>query len=251
MRYAVLSDIHSNLEALTAVMDRLASERIDRYLCLGDVIGYGADPAACLDRLRSCEAVIVGGNHDLACLGKLELAWFNDLAREAVVWTRDQLDFADLDFLRRFPLMATVEPFTLVHGSLRHPSRFEYLLDAARMIDTLTACRTLLCLVGHTHLPCFVEYDRVHRRVLRILTKPEELAKALFVEDAAGRRYLINPGSVGQPRDGDPRASVAVIDTETRSVSVHRVSYNVAEAQRKIRQAGLPGFLADRLAVGR
>jgi diadenosine tetraphosphatase ApaH/serine/threonine PP2A family protein phosphatase len=251
MRYAILSDIHSNLEALTAVMDTLASERIDRYLCLGDVIGYGADPAACLARLQSCDATIVGGNHDFACVGKLDVAWFNDVARAAVLWTRDQLSFADLDYLRRFPLTATVESFTLVHGSLRRPQRFEYLVDAAQAIDTMVTCRTLMCLVGHTHLPCFMEYDRTHHRMTRILTAPEELAEVAFLDDADRMRYLANPGSVGQPRDGDPRASVAVIDTQLRRLSLRRVPYDVATAQRKIRVAGLPEFLADRLAVGR
>jgi diadenosine tetraphosphatase ApaH/serine/threonine PP2A family protein phosphatase len=249
MRYAVLSDIHSNLEALTAVLGALASERIDRYLCLGDVTGYGADPGACLERLQACEAVVVGGNHDAACVGRLELGWFNEAARAAVVWTRDQLSFTDLDWLRRLPLVETVEPFTLVHGSLRRPERFEYLVDLAQIADTLAACRTLMCLAGHTHVPCVVEYDRARRTVVRVLTNAEGLAEVAYREDAAVR-YFVNPGSVGQPRDGDPRASVAVIDTEERRLSFRRVGYDVAAAAAKIRRAGLPGLLADRLAVG-
>ena len=251
MRYAVLSDIHSNLEALTAVLDALASQRIDRYLCLGDVIGYGADPAACLARLQACGAIIVGGNHDLACVGKLDLEWFNDAARAALVWTRDQLSFTDLDVLRRFPLTATEGPFTLVHGTLKHPARFEYLVDVAQAVDTMRACRTLMCLVGHTHLPCLIEYDRRGHRLTRVLTTPEELADVAYQDDPDVFRYVINPGSVGQPRDGDPRASVAVIDLQMRTMSVHRIPYDLAAAQRKIRAAGLPAFLADRLALGR
>ena len=250
MRYAVLSDVHGNLEALTAVMDALAPERIDRVLCLGDVMGYGADPAACLSRLEACDAVIVGGNHDLACVGKLSLEWFNDLARAAVVWTRDQLSFTDLDTLRRLPLTATEGPCTLVHGTLRHPHRFEYLIDMAQAIETLSHCRTLICLVGHTHVPCVIAYDRVLRRITQRLTSAAELADVTFLDQAESMRYLINPGSVGQPRDGDPRASFAVIDTDARRVRVLRVPYDVATAQRKIRQAGLPEFLADRLASG-
>ncbi len=251
MRYAVLSDIHGNLEALTAVLEALASERIDHTLCLGDVMGYGADPTACVERLQACDAVVVGGNHDAACMGKLELGWFNDAAKAALVWTRDQLSFTDLDWLRRLLLVETVEPFTLVHGSLRRPERFEYLVDLAQIVDTLTTCRTLMCLAGHTHQPCFVEYDRTQRTVLRVLTRAEELATVAFRDDAATVRYLVNPGSVGQPRDGDPRASVAVIDTDEKRLSIHRVAYDVETAARKIRQAGLPGFLADRLAIGR
>ena len=251
MRYAVLSDVHGNLEALTAVMDTLASEQIDRYVCLGDVVGYGANPAACLSRLQACEAVIVAGNHDRACIGKLELGWFNDAARAALLWTRDQLSFTDLDWLRRLPLTAAVEAFTLVHGTLTHPDRFEYLMDVAQAVDTMTTCRTLMCLVGHTHLPCVIEYDQTLRRMSRILTTPGELADVTYRQDPGRLRYLVNPGSVGQPRDGDPRASFAVIDTTRAQLSIHRAPYDVEAAQRKIRQAGLPEFLADRLAFGR
>ncbi|MBI3011330.1 MAG: metallophosphoesterase family protein [Candidatus Omnitrophica bacterium] len=251
MRYAVLADIHSNLEALTAALGALEAERIDRFLCLGDVMGYGADPIACLERLRSCDPLVVGGNHDLACVGKLDLAWFNDAARAAVMWTRDQLGFTDLDWLRQLPLTATEGPFMLVHGTLPHPERFEYLVDLAQAVDAMAACRTLMCLAGHTHLPCVIEYDRTRRRIERILTAPAELTDVTFRNDADGVRYLVNPGSIGQPRDGDPRASFAVIDTERRMLRVHRVRYDVERAARKIRQAGLPEFLADRLAIGR
>lgn len=251
MRYAVLSDIHSNLEALTAVLDHLASERIDAYFCLGDVVGYGAEPSACLSRLEACKAVVVAGNHDLACVGKLQLEWFNELAREAILWTRDQLSFTELDALRRWPLTTVVEPFTLVHASLRHPERFEYLVDAAQAVETMRVCRTLLCLFGHTHLPCFLEYDRARHRMTRILARPDELTTLTYQDEPHTMRYLLNPGSVGQPRDGDPRASVAVIDTSRREVGIRRIPYDLASTQRKIRDAGLPGFLADRLDLGR
>ena len=250
MRYAVLSDIHSNLEALTAVLDALASERIDRYCCLGDAIGYGADPSACLERLQRCEAVSVSGNHEMGCIGKLDLGGFHDAAREALTWTRDQLGFGELDQLRRWPLKTEEGPCTLVHATLRHPERFAYLVDTAQAIETLAWCRTPFCLVGHTHLPCVVEYDRERRQLLRVLTQPAELAD-VPLDGSPDRRYLINPGSVGQPRDGDPRASVAILDDAARRVSIRRIPYDIPAAQRKIREAGLPGFLADRLSVGR
>jgi diadenosine tetraphosphatase ApaH/serine/threonine PP2A family protein phosphatase len=251
MRYAVLSDIHGNLEALTAVLEALAAERIDRLLCLGDIVGYGADPGACLERLTAAQAVSVSGNHERGCLGTLDLDWFNETTQAALLWTRAQLGFADLDTLRRLPLTASEGPFTLVHGTLRHPARFEYLIEAGQAIETLTICRTLMCCVGHTHVPFFLEYDRSQRRMSRVLTRPEELTDVPFEDDAATRRYLLNPGSVGQPRDGDPRASVAIVDIDARRVSIRRVPYDVAAAQRKIRQAGLPEFLSDRLAIGR
>ncbi|MBI4342785.1 MAG: metallophosphoesterase family protein [Candidatus Omnitrophica bacterium] len=250
MRYAVLSDIHSNLEALTAVLDALASERIDRYLCLGDAIGYGADPSACLERLQACEAVAVSGNHELGCLGTLDLDWFHEAAKAAILWTRDHLSFTELNLLRRWPLKTAEGPCTLVHATLRHPERFEYLIDAGQAVETLAWCQTPFCLAGHTHLPCVVEYDRASRQLVRVITQPQELADVTLTGHSA-RRVLVNPGSIGQPRDGDPRASVAVIDEEARRVSIHRVAYDVTAAQQKIRQAGLPGLLADRLAVGR
>jgi len=250
MRYAVLSDIHGNLEALSAVMEFLAAQRIDRYLCLGDTMGYGADPTRCLERLKACEAVMVAGNHDLACVGKLDVHWFNEAARAAILWTRDQLSFTDVNELRRLPLTETVGPCTLVHGTLRHPERFEYLVDVAQAVDTMIVCKTLLCLMGHTHVPCFIEYNRSERRLTRILTFEKELADISF-EDGAALRYILNPGSVGQPRDGNPRASVAILDVDRKRAAIHRVPYDVAAAQRKIRDARFPGFLADRLAMGR
>ncbi len=251
MRYAILSDLHSNFEALSAVLDHLAAERIDRYLCLGDLVGYGGDPEACLARLGACDAVSVCGNHDWACTGKLDVQWFNDAARRAILWTRDQLGFGSLNALRRLPLVATEGPMTLVHGTLTNPERFEYLVDLAQAVDTVQACQTPYCLVGHTHLPFVFEYDQKRARMSRLLMRPEELHDIRLADDHEGIRYVVNPGSVGQPRDGDPRASCAVLDTEAGTVSFHRIAYDVAEAQRKIREAGLPDFLAERLALGR
>lgn len=251
MRYAIFSDVHSNLEALTAVFDHAASQRVDRYLCLGDLIGYGADPEACLERLQACEAVSVTGNHEWACIGKLDPNWFNETARRVVVWTRDRLGFRELDFLRRLPLIATEGPVTLVHGTLTRPERFEYLVDLAQAVDTAKACRTLCCATGHTHIPTFIEYDLREGRMARVLTAPQDLTEVPLTDDPAHLRYVLNPGSVGQPRDGDPRASYAILDAGTQRFSVHRVDYDIPTAQRKIREAGLPALLADRLAVGR
>jgi diadenosine tetraphosphatase ApaH/serine/threonine PP2A family protein phosphatase len=249
MRYAALSDVHGNLEALTAVLDALKTEAVDRILCLGDTIGYGADPSACLERLQAGGAVLVAGNHEWGAIGKLEMVWFHEAARAALLWTRDQLSVADLDLLRRLPLTATEGPCTLVHGSLMHPQRFEYLMDVAQVMETLSVCRTAFCLVGHTHRPGMVEYDRVARRFLCARLEGGVL------DDVEVRQaetvYLINPGSVGQPRDGDPRAAFALIDTERGRVTFRRLAYDVAAAQQKIRRAGLPAVLADRLAVGR
>lgn len=250
MRYAIVSDIHGNLEALTAVLDELAAQRIDRYLCLGDSIGYGADPEACLARLHACQALSVCGNHEWACAGKLDLQWFNETAKRSVLWTRDQLSVADLDRLRRLPLVAAEGPCTLVHGTLRHPERFEYLLELAQAVEMLTSCQTSCCLVGHTHIPVVYEYDLAQHRVTRVVASPRELTE-VRLNDPARVRYAVNPGSVGQPRDGDARASYAMLDTEGWLLTFHRTAYDIPTAQRKIRQAGLPELFAERLALGR
>ena len=251
MRFAILSDIHGNLEALTAVLDHCASQRVDRTLCLGDTVGYGADPSACLSRLEACQAVGIAGNHEWACIGKLDIHWFNETARKTIFWTRDRLSFAELDILRRLPLTTTEDAATLVHGTLTRPERFEYVADVAQAVDTAKACRTPYCLVGHTHVPCVVEYDVRQGRLGRVVTAPQELGEVRLHHESLHLRYVINPGSVGQPRDGDPRASYAVLDLDRRVYAVHRVLYDVETAQRKIRAANLPEFLADRLAVGR
>lgn len=251
MRYAILSDVHSNLEALTAVLDDIAAQRIDRVLCLGDSIGYGADPGPCLARLEGCRAVGVCGNHEWGCLGKLETRWFNDVARRSLEWTRDQVSFTELEALRRLPLTATEGPVTLVHGTLVHPERFEYLIEAGQGLDCARACRTLMCAVGHAHVPFVFEVDRRGHQVRRLLTSAQELSEVRLTNDPEQLRYVINPGSVGQPRDGDPRASYAILDATDSRVWIRRIAYDIHTAQGKIRQAGLPGFLADRLALGR
>ena len=247
MRYAILSDIHGNLEALTAVLDRLSRERIDRYLCLGDVVGYGADPEPCLTRVQQLDAVCVAGNHEAACLGKLDPNWFNDSAKRAILWTRDQLGFGDLDAIRRWPLTLTEGRYALAHASLRHPERFEYILDAVRAMEMARRAEAPICLIGHTHVPAVVEYsttsmmDRVEMPIRELADWPLK----------PSMRYVINCGSVGQPRDGDPRAACAVIDEDAQTLAIVRVPYDIATAQRKIREAKLPEPLAERLAVGR
>jgi predicted phosphodiesterase len=251
MKYAVLSDIHANLEALTAVLEDVSSQRIDRVVNLGDSVGYGADPVACLRRLEEAKAIGVCGNHEWGCVGKLDLRWFNEAARRALEWTKDQLSFTDLNALRQLPLTSTDGPLTLVHGTLIHPGRFEYLIEVGQGLDCARACQTLICCVGHTHVPCVLEVDWRRRQMNRLLTVPQELAAVRLTNDAQEVHYVINPGSVGQPRDGDPRAGYAMVDTDEGHVGIRRVPYDIARAQAKIRQAGLPGFLADRLTIGR
>ena len=250
MRVALLGDIHSNLEALTAVLGSLAAERIDRYVALGDLVGYNTDPIACLARLRELGVTSVAGNHDWACVGKVELGWFNHFARAAVEWTRNQLSFGDLNMLRALRATHEEQGLTFVHGSLCNPERFEYLLDVGSVLETMRQCRTPICVVGHTHQPCLVEWDSQTRQVTKVLPSAQHMER-VTLQELRRYKYVINVGSVGQPRDGDPRACVGIYDTETHLLEVRRVPYDIAVTQQKILAAELPPFLADRLAMGR
>ena len=239
MRYAVLSDVHANLEALRAVLDDCRGE-VDAILCLGDLVGYGADPGPCVELLARA-AALVAGNHEHGVTGQLSLGWFNRPARAAAEWTAERLDDAHRAYLRALPLTAVVEDATLVHASPDRPAEWEYLTSAEEGFHAFAAFPTRLCFVGHSHQPGHWSLGSGGRRRR---AGPVDLA----LED--GRRYLVNVGSVGQPRDRDPRACYAIWDAGVRRIVMRRVAYNVAAAQGKIIAAGLPRFLADRLRSG-
>ena len=240
MRYAILSDIHGNLEALDAVLAH-ADARAEAVLVLGDVVGYGADPQACLERVAERADAVVAGNHEHGVAGLLDLEWFNDRARTALEWTRGQLDDDHLAWLRTRPLTVEIDDATLVHASPDQPAEWNYLVSAEDGFDVFGAFATRLCFVGHSHRPgawSVGSSGRAH----------EPGAREIDLE--AGRRYVINVGSVGQPRDRDPRASYALWDLDARRVTVERVPYDRVTARRKILSADLPRFLADRLLIG-
>jgi diadenosine tetraphosphatase ApaH/serine/threonine PP2A family protein phosphatase len=240
MRYAVLSDIHGNLEALEAVLAD-AAPRTDALLCLGDVVGYGADPGPCLDLVGERAAAMVGGNHEHGVAGLLPLDWFNRHARAAAEWTRDRLDEDRRAYLASRPLVAHVEDATLVHASPHRPEEWDYLVTAHDGFEVFPAFATRLCFVGHSHRPAVWSIGS---------SGPAWEPGVVDVVLEAGRRYLVNVGSVGQPRDRDARAAYAVWDLDARRVTVRRVAYDVATARGKIVAAGLPRLLADRLPVG-
>jgi diadenosine tetraphosphatase ApaH/serine/threonine PP2A family protein phosphatase len=240
VRYAVVSDIHGNLEALDAVLADLTG-RADGLLCLGDIVGYGADPCPCVDRLAARAEVITAGNHEHAVTGLLDLDWFNPYARAAAEWTRERLDDDQRSYLAALPLVAEVGDATLVHASPDHPEAWEYLTSAADGFQAFAAFRTRLCFVGHSHLPGVWSLGS---------TGPEWRPGATEVRLAPGRRYLVNVGSVGQPRDRDPRAAYALWDAERGAIAIRRVAYDLDQARRKIVAGGLPRYLADRLAWG-
>jgi len=242
MRIAVLSDIHANLPALDAVLADAGP--VDGIWHLGDVVGYGPDPDGVVGRLRDAGAQGVRGNHDAAAIGGSEIDWFNPDARRAMEWTRSAISQASVDWLSDQPERRSLEGCELVHGSFREPL-WEYVTSPAIARDSLNLLRERIGLHGHTHMPiAFRERDQGREGIEQV--SPRD-GSSLSLE---GMRALVNPGSVGQPRDGDPRASYLILDPARGSMSWHRVEYDIAAVQAAMRRAGLPGFLVSRLSVG-
>jgi len=241
LRYAIIADIHSNLEALEAVLGDLADKNIDQYVCAGDVVGYGADPKPCLDRVRDLCEVSVAGNHDWAVARTLSMEFFNSYAREAIEWTWTQLTDDDIAWLRDRPLQADVgDDAMIVQSTVHDPEAFDYLLTSYDAYLSIKVLEKPLCFVGHSHIPItFIERGGLG------FTFADEIDLAKFT------KAIVNPGSVGQPRDENPRASYAVYDTDTSKVSLFRVDYDIDACCAKIEKAGLPQVLADRLRVGK
>ena len=214
-------------------------------LCLGDLVGYGADPVACVERLGERAVCGVTGNHEYGALGLMDLDWFNPLARAAALWTRGRLDEDHRRYLQSLPVRATLEEATLVHASPRHPDEWDYLISAEDGFEVFGDFDTRLCFVGHSHRPGAWSLGSSGPEHVGHLTPSQSRVK---LED--GRRYIINVGSVGQPRDRDPRAAYAIWDRDDRAVTIQRVEYDYRTAAAKIIAAGLPRPLADRLANG-
>lgn len=243
MRYLILSDIHSNFEAFQAVLDDAGP--VDQVWCLGDVVGYGPDPNACVELLRSFPHRCIAGNHDWATLGKLDLRDFNPDAREANLWNREQLTADNLAYLDALPETLVEGAFTLAHGSPRHPI-WEYIIYTSTAETNFDHFDTPFCFVGHTHTPAIFRLNKSSGKEMCQASTPS-LANLVHLETA---RMIINPGSVGQPRDGDPKASYAILDLEALTVEYHRVTYPVEETQAKMIKHDLPLRLALRLGYG-
>ncbi len=241
MRVLVLSDIHANLVALEAVLQEAGS--FDMLWSLGDIVGYGPDPEACLATLRNLPYLGIAGNHDWGVLGKLDLESFNEDARAANLWTRRQLSEEALAWLEAQAETLVQGDITLVHGSPRYPI-WEYLFYTSTASLCFPHLSTPVCLVGHTHVP-IVFHQATKDAPVQMLELPEGKPMEL-----AQGRYIINPGSVGQPRDGNPRAAYLLLDTDTLTVEHRRVAYPLQETQERMRAAGLPLRLISRLALG-
>jgi predicted phosphodiesterase len=252
MRVLVISDIHGNLAALEAVLEDAGRRSYDIVWCLGDTVGYGPEPNACVQRLRQLGATCVVGNHDWAVLGSTDIDDFNHEARRAVLWTRKQLSAANLSWLQSLPSEPLViEDFTLTHGSPRDPI-WEYILYPATARANFDHFSTAFCLVGHTHVPALYLWHATDTNVRALMPTPGQAVSLGHPgpQNPNRLRGIINPGSVGQPRDNDPRAAYALLDTTDYRWLPYRVSYPIEVTQAHMRQAGLPERLITRLAYG-
>ncbi|MEI6212388.1 MAG: metallophosphoesterase family protein [bacterium] len=241
-RYAILGDIHANREALLAVIQDAREQSVTDFVCVGDIVGYNADPADCIQLIRDeLHCPTVCGNHDHYCShDDKELGDFQPLAASAIAWTRRQLSGEDVRWLSELPMTRTVGGFTLVHSTLDVPERWGYVFDQLDAESHFTYQRTSVCFHGHTHVPLVFEK---RREVVR--WQPDE------VHIVPGTKYFINTGSVGQPRDGDPRSSYIIYCTESKIITFRRVAYDIETTMEKIRRVGLPEHLAVRLSTGR
>ncbi len=243
MRYAIISDIHANLSAFTAVLKDIEQQGgVEKVWCLGDIVDYGPQPHECIKLLGQTDNICVAGNHDLAAIGKADPAAFNPDAVKSCRWTVQHLRPADIHYLNKLPSVVQEGDFTLVHASPRDPV-WEYLTSTAIAQENLAHFKSPFCLVGHSHLPLVFSFDESGACSAKQF--PPSAGLVLGSE-----RLIINPGSVGQPRDGDPRASYAIYDRETNQISLHRVPYDIYAPQEKMVKQGLPWRLVARLSYG-
>lgn len=240
MRYGFITDIHANLEALEAACAFLQEQRVNEVICLGDIVGCGANPDECVSFIKANEIAAVAGNHDWAVCGKRSLDFFDAQGQEIILWTRDQISAANIAYLQDLPLVVDAEDFSAVHATLNDAARFLSAEGYDDYAETFISMTYPLCFVGHTHEPYILSYcdGRIDRSGDLVVCEP-------------GQKYLVNAGSVGQPRDGNPDASVVIYDSKTQTVHIKRVCYDVQRAQKKIIRAGLPRRLSERLALGR
>lgn len=240
MKFAIIADIHSNLEALEVVLNDIKEQNCTHYACLGDVVGYGANPKECLDIIRSMGMPCVKGNHDEYCSTEEHTEGFNPHAAQAVTWTRQQLSDEDRQWLRDLKYLRMVTSFTIVHATLDGPQRWGYVFDKLAAAASFTYQNTSVCFFGHTHVPVAFMRDSMVRGGTYSKFKVEP-----------GRKYFVNVGAVGQPRDGNPKAAYVVYDMVDNTIELRRLDYDIPKAQKKILDAGLPPRLAERLALGK
>jgi len=243
VRYGVFSDVHGNYEALKAVLSFYRKNGVENFICCGDIVGYGPQPLECTEEimgLRSLVAVV--GNHDAAAVGRMELRWFNANACWAIDFARKKLTGKAMDFLVRLPERVETDFFTMVHGSPRKPLR-EYMLSGVQFADNESSWTVSPCFIGHSHMPLYFRYGE------KGLPETDFLRPLVRISAASGR-MMLNPGSVGQPRDGDPRAACAIYDSDKMTFELYRVFYNVEATQNLMAELKMPPLLSERLSFG-
>ncbi|MBI4566503.1 MAG: metallophosphoesterase family protein [Planctomycetes bacterium] len=240
MKYGILGDVHANLEALDAVLEEMDRQGVQRYVSVGDLVGYGANPRECIRKVRDLKTLVVAGNHDHAAIEKLNIDFFNAYARESALWTRRELSDEDKEYIRSLKLIETCDIFTVVHSTLYMPELFEYIQTSYDAHLSFEQQRTPLSFLGHSHVP-------VNFFKRRNVTFNMEMEVRLE-EDV---QVMINVGSIGQPRDENPDPVCVVYDSDEKRVTITRVKYDIEKAAKKIVKAGLPEILAERLKYGR
>jgi diadenosine tetraphosphatase ApaH/serine/threonine PP2A family protein phosphatase len=240
-KYAVFGDIHGNLEAFETVLDYCSTIGVNAYACVGDIVGYNACPGACVDRIMSLKCISVQGNHDYYSSHEDSLKDLHPLAASVVEWTRRVLTSAQIEYLQKLRQKRMVDGFTLVHSTLDAPEKWGYVFDELQADAHFAYQTSAICFHGHTHVP--MVFQKTADRILRL--PPERISCSL------GQKLFINVGSIGQPRDGDPRACFVTYEPDTKTAEFHRLEYDVAAAQKRILEAGLPERLALRLALGK
>ncbi len=241
MKYAILSDLHANLEAVQAVLAHSQQQQCTHYVCLGDIVGYGPNPREVLELVRGLNCPVVMGNHDEYSSKDLHMAGFNPMASEGIKWTRDQLTDEEKSWLRDLKYTRNVESFVMVHATLDLPEKWAYVFDKLAAAASINYQRTAICFNGHTHVP------------VAFVRGPTGIVGGLYskIKIEVGKKYFVNVGSVGQPRDRNPKASYVTFDLVNNLIELHRVEYDIEAVQKKIRAVGLPESLAERLALGR
>jgi predicted phosphodiesterase len=240
MKYAIIADIHGNLDAFQVVLEDIRAQNATHIVCLGDIVGYNAQPKECLDIVRQMNIPCVKGNHDEYCSTENHLEGFNPHAAEAVHWTRNQLSGEDKQWLRDLKYTRMAANFTMVHATLDAPDRWQYVFDKLAAAANFPYQNTQMCFFGHTHVPVAFMRDTVVRGGTYSKFKVDPTKK-----------YFINVGAVGQPRDNNPKSAYVIYDMDAQTIELRRLEYDIAAAQAKIRAAGLPERLAERLAYGR
>jgi len=239
VKIGIISDIHANLEALEAVLNALDKENVDRLICLGDIVGYGPDPNVCIDKVMSATDVVIAGNHDHGAVGLTSLEHFNENARLALEWSIDKIEPHLLDALATLPIIHEENEFLAVHATPNEPTQWHYLFSESQIVNNLDAMTLPLCFVGHSHVPVAFVLDPDHDILVQ---------EATDVRFQSGRKYLVNVGSVGQPRDGDPRAAYGIYEEDR--FCLKRADYDVALVQKRMRIHHLPAHLIERLSIG-